>query len=323
MRATPPSAAPADPGASSAAQRARVSVGLPVYNGENFVAAAIESVLAQSFREFRLVISDNASTDRTRQICEDFARADPRVEYHRAEVNRGIVWNSNQVFRLSRTDYFMWLSHDDGLAPQYLERCVGVLDSDASVVSCYAACRDIDGSGGAIGIRRSRVAMDDPDPVVRFREGIRLEHLCEPWCSVTRSEALRLTQLFGLFADYDRVLIAELGLHGRVVEIPEALFINREHDKRSHQVYATRVERTRWLDPRNTQSLIFPHFRELQEMWAAVRRAGLTRSERARCAWELVKWSLRYRRRLFSDLDFAAREVARKVLKRHDSRAKQ
>ena len=140
-------------------QRPRISVGLPVYNGQNFLAAAIESVLAQTYRDFLLVISDNASTDATQRICEEFASRDPRVDYHRAQTNRGIVWNFNEVFRLSRTEYFMWFAHDDALAPQYLERCLEVLDRDPSVVSCFSSCRDIDGTGTTIGVRRSRAAL--------------------------------------------------------------------------------------------------------------------------------------------------------------------
>jgi len=300
----------------ASAQRPRISVGLPVYNGQNFLAAAIESVLAQTYRDFALVISDNASTDATQRICEEFASRDPRVDYHRAKTNRGIVWNFNEVFRLSRTEYFMWFAHDDALAPQYLERCLAVLDRDPSVVSCFSSCRDIDGTGATIGVRHSRVVMDSADRVTRFREGIRLDHLCEPWCGLTRSEVLRRTALLGAFADYDRVIIAELGLHGRLVEIPEPLFINREHADRSHQVYASRAERTRWLDARNARGLVFPHFRQLREFWESVRRARIPLSQQARCAWALAKWSGSNRKRLTADLDVAGRELIRNVLTR-------
>jgi glycosyltransferase involved in cell wall biosynthesis len=195
---------------------ARVGIGLPVYNGENYLCTAIESVLAQTFTDIALIISDNASTDGTREICLRYARADHRVQYHRSDVNRGLLWNFNQVFRLCTSEYFMWFSHDDALEPAYVERCVLILDADPTAVLSFSACRDIDGEGQTIGVRRSTVAMDSSDPIARFREGIRLEHLCESWCGLTRSDAIRRTPLFGSYADYDRVMIAELGLRGRL-----------------------------------------------------------------------------------------------------------
>lgn len=295
---------------------ARVSVGLPVYNGENFLAAAIESVLAQTFRDFVLIISDNASTDRTEDICRRYAASDGRIRYHRAAVNRGIVWNFNEVFKLSTSEYFMWFSHDDALSPQYLERCVRVLDSDPTAVLAYAACTDIDDEGRVLGVRRSRVVMESADPVVRFRHAIRLEHLCEPWCGLTRADVLRRTELFGSYADYDRVTIAELGLYGRLIEIPEPLFSNREHSNRSHQVYGDRLTRTRWLDPRNANAMAFPHSRELREFWAAVCRAPLARRDRLRCAWALAGWAVRYRRRLMGDIYAIAGDMLRSIKRR-------
>jgi glycosyltransferase involved in cell wall biosynthesis len=298
------------------ARAARVSVGLPVYNGENFLAAAIDSVLAQSFRDLKLVISDNASSDRTQEICRRYAAADTRVEYHRAAVNGGIVWNCNQVFRLSSSEYFMWFSHDDVLAPTYLQRCVEVLDADPSAVLCFSACGDIDGEGRLIGERRSRFVMDSTDPVARFSAGICLDHWCEAWCGLTRSAIMRRTGLYGAYADYDRAMIAELGLYGRLIEIPEVLFLNREHANRYHQVHSTRFERSRLADPRNASSIVFPHFRQLRELWVAVSRSDLSPGDKARCRSELVRWATTYRRRLAADLDVAARETLRSMLRR-------
>src|SRR4051794_27811047 len=78
----------------------RVSIGLPVYNGEKYLAAAIESALRQTFGDLELIISDNGSTDGTREICERFAAEDPRVRYHQEVQNRGAVWNFNRVVQL-------------------------------------------------------------------------------------------------------------------------------------------------------------------------------------------------------------------------------
>jgi glycosyltransferase involved in cell wall biosynthesis len=293
-----------------------VAVGLPVYNGEEFLGAAIESVLAQSFRDLELIISDNASTDRTERICGGYASRDARVSYHRASENHGIVWNYNRVFELSSSEFFMWFSHDDILASNYLERCVEVLRKEPSVVLCFSNWGEIDAGGQLLGTQKSRVVMDSEKRVERFREAIRLDHLCEPWCGVTRSETLKKTPLYGSFADYDRVLIAELGLHGKFLEIPETLFFRREHMARSIYVHPTRFERTVWIDPRKAGAIIFPHFRELREFWAAVGRVRLSLFERASCYWALLKWTGTNWRKIRADLGMAARETLRRLLSR-------
>ena len=117
----------------------RVSIGLPVYNGERFLARAIDSLLAQDFVDFELVISDNASTDGTGEISRDYAARDPRIRYHRNERNIGAVGNFNRTLDLASGEYFKWAAHDDWCAPQFLGRCVEVLDDDPSTVLCFTA----------------------------------------------------------------------------------------------------------------------------------------------------------------------------------------
>ena len=102
----------------------RVSIGMPVYNGEEFLERALDSLLAQSFSDFELIISDNASQDKTQEICLRYAARDPRVKYYRNETNIGAAENFNRVFALSSGEYFKWAGHDDSWTPDYLERCV-------------------------------------------------------------------------------------------------------------------------------------------------------------------------------------------------------
>src|SRR3972149_8539793 len=91
----------------------RVSVGLPVFNGEQFLRQALDSVLAQTYPGFELIISDNASTDRTQDICEAYATRDKRIQYYRQSKNVGGGRNYNFVFEVSNGEYFKWLAHDD------------------------------------------------------------------------------------------------------------------------------------------------------------------------------------------------------------------
>jgi glycosyltransferase involved in cell wall biosynthesis len=297
--------------------QARVSVGLPVYNGERFLAAAIDSVLAQTFQDFEIVISDNASTDSTQKICLHYAAADPRVKYHRNDHNIGGVKNFNRVVELSSSGLFMWFADDDVIAPTYLEKCIEVLDRDPSVILSFSGFGDIDADGKLLDTRKSSVVMDSPDAVDRFRQAIRMEHLCEPWCAVTRMKVLRKTPLYGIFADYDRVLISELGLHGRFYEVPEFLFLHREHDQRSINVFPGRYERMAWIDPKRVGKVTFPHLRQFREYLGAIGRAPLPSRQKLKCYGLMWKWLWRNRSRITTDMKIALREMLRPIWSRN------
>ncbi len=114
----------------------KVSIGLPVYNGERFLVAAIESLLAQEFSDFELLISDNASSDSTWQICRHYAQLDRRIRLHRNDHNIGAIANFELVLRKSTGRYFTWTAHDDLLHPKFLVRCVAFLDDHPDHVVC-------------------------------------------------------------------------------------------------------------------------------------------------------------------------------------------
>src|SRR5262249_7796964 len=127
--------------------RPMISIGLPVYNGEAYLRQAVDSILAQTFDDFELIISDNASNDRTEVICREYAAADTRIRYHRQARNHGATWNFRKVVLLSSGKYFLWISCDDLLAPNYAERCVAILEQNPSVVLCYSDPVNIDEHG--------------------------------------------------------------------------------------------------------------------------------------------------------------------------------
>src|SRR5262249_60446249 len=104
------------------------SVGLPVFNGESYLESAITSVLGQTFEDFELIICDNASTDRTAEICNDYAARDSRIRYFRNPRNLGAAPNYNLAFSQARGRYFKWLAHDDRMRPSFLAKTVRVLD---------------------------------------------------------------------------------------------------------------------------------------------------------------------------------------------------
>lgn len=122
-----------------------VSVGMPVYNGEEQLAAAVESVLAQDYPNLEVVLVDNASTDGTEAVCRRFAETDPRVRYLRNESNIGFLPNFRRALDESRGRYFTWLAHDDYLTePSYLSTVVAHMEANPGTVCCHTAFDLID-----------------------------------------------------------------------------------------------------------------------------------------------------------------------------------
>lgn len=279
----------------------RVSIGMPVYNGESFIAEAIESILKQTYRDFELIISDNASTDNTEDICKAYATKDQRISYSRNDQNLGPAANYNRVYELSSGEYFKWASHDDLCDPEFLQECVNVLDRDASVVLCYSQLLDIDEHGNRIGERCPVVNTDSTRPHERFRSLIRRDSICDAVFGVIRANVLRKTALIRSYPDCDRVLLSELGLHGRLYQIPEHLFFRRQHSGTSVNKYRSRRERAKWFNPK-AGWFVFPHWRQFLEYMLAIRRSPLVGKERLRCYREMWTWIKKHRRWLKRDI---------------------
>jgi glycosyltransferase involved in cell wall biosynthesis len=288
--------------------RPMVSIGLPVYNGEAYLRQLLDSVLAQTFGEFELIISDNASTDRTEMICREYAEADARIQYHRQTRNRGVTWNFRQVVLLSSGQYFLWTSHDDLLSPNYVERCVAILEENPPVVLCYSNAVYMDEAGNQFEPKR-QLKFDLPRPYQRFRELIDLNHSCVAVFGVIRSDVLKKTSIHADFSDSDRCLLVELGLLGDYYRIPEPLFFHREHSGRFTHLHPTRQEQTRLANPGRSIRFVFPHFRMLREYALAVHRAPLNWTESGLCYLHLLNWTRWNFRRLCSDIKFFLVEV--------------
>ena len=284
-----------------------VSVGLPVFNGENYLEEAVDSILGQSFRDLELVISDNASTDRTPEIGRAYARSDPRVRYLRNRENLGAAANYTRVFEASSGRYFKWCAHDDVYEPEFLARCVDVLEEDPGIVLCHTRTVIVDARGDPIKEWSFGDRFHAPSPHRRFAEALRLGKMCLVWGLMRRS-ALHRTGLLGNFSGHDRPFISNLSLLGRFHEIPRTLFRNREHPDRSIRVYGWRNRHTAvaWYDPRKAGRLTFPHWRILGEHAAGVLRARVPPAEALRCLPPLWTWAVDNRAHLRHDLEVAA-----------------
>lgn len=289
-----------------------VSVGLPVYNGEDYVAEAIESILAQTYRNFELLINDNASTDRTEAICTAYAAADERVMYARNQTNLGAAANYNATIDRARGPYFKWIAHDDVCRPAFLERCVAVLETDPAAVAVYATPRDMDASGTLLSLTDTQLGFDHPDRVRRMDRALNLDHTCLAVFGVIRSDALRRTGQHGSYPGADRVLLGELALRGTIVEVPEELMLHREHPGRFINQHATAEERFEWFDTNRVGRLAFPKWRRLREQYAAVSRTPLGPVDRMRSHAVVTWWGVTSSPLLARDVVHAGRVWARR-----------
>ena len=234
-----------------------LSIGLPVFNGEDYLEEAVESILAQTYTDFELVISDNASTDRTEGICRSFADRDERVKYFRNPQNIGATQNWYRVFDLSCGKYFASAAHDDVYSPEFMEKCISILEQDPSIVVCYSKTSIIDQQGKRLDDDRiARMLSAGIDtissrPSVRLYNIIGVDYLCIQLYGVMQAEALRKTKVFVGYYGCDRNTLAELALLGKIYELPEYLFHHRIYPEAlGAAVYSGRsLQELFFLDP--------------------------------------------------------------------------
>ena len=210
-------------------KKTKVSIGLPVYNGDNYLAEAIESVLAQTHENFELIISDNASTDGTEEICRAYAAQDGRITYLRNPENLGAAPNYNNTFHAANGRYFKWIAHDDRCAPEFLQRAVEILDNEPNVVVCYSQTILIDQHGEVIEHYSDDLHLRSPEPFQRFQKLVNTPGWCNPIFGLMRSSVLAKTPLIANYPRSDRNLLAELTLYGEFYELPEFLLHRRVH----------------------------------------------------------------------------------------------
>ena len=280
-----------------------VSIGLPVYNGAEFIVETLDSLLHQTYADFELIICDNASDDGTQEICEAYAARDERIQYLRREVNRGAAWNYNRALEAAAGRYFKWASHDDLCAPTYLERCVEVLDrAPESVVLAYPKTVLINAAGNMLGPYEDGLDLRQLEPHQRLRTLIRNLVMSNAVFGLIRIDALRRTRGHGTYISADYILLAELALQGQFWEIPEPLFLRRDHPGTSRRANTGPSELAEWFKGAGaTQSREF--IRLSGEYLRAIDRATeLSPLKRARAYSTLVPWLRRFHRKIVREL---------------------
>jgi glycosyltransferase involved in cell wall biosynthesis len=276
----------------SVAAEPLVSIGLPVRNGARYIGEAVRSVLDQHDDRLELVISDNASSDGTEEICRQFARSDPRVRYHRQQQNIGLVPNFNGVLHLARGTYFKWIGDDDRLEPTYVSRCVEVLEDDAGLILVTTQQAHIDPDGTVESADYDGTPMRSARPVERFTEMLRLLTesylLLDPLYGMMRRDPVsRLPRPVMLFED--QILAARLALAGPFGHVREI------HSYRRFKPFQRLPATARQLGVPAWQAQAATTL-QCRELLVAVREADLDPAERRHANAAIARMFVRRKR---------------------------
>lgn len=272
--------------------RPRLSIGLPVYNGEEYLSESLDALLGQTYEDFELIVSDNASSDGTQDICRRYAAKDSRIRYLRLPRNVGATPNHNLVFTQSHGELFKWASHDDLYGRDLLRRCVDALDEHPEMILAHSGQAVIDEAGRVKVPYDYTLATDSPRAPERFRS-LLFEPGGDDFYGVLRADVLRRVRPLDSYHHADRTFVAEIALHGPFHQVPELLYFRRDHPTRAERANPGKRARCANLDPRRSGPL-HPTPRLLAEyVWgfvAAIRRAPLSSADRRACYGHLSAW---------------------------------
>lgn len=287
----------------------RVTIGLPVYNGERYLAASLEALLGQTFTDFELVISNNASTDGTDTICRTYAAQDSRIRYIVQPRNIGAVGNHTATASMARTEFFKWASADDLYARDLIEVCVGLLDDDPRAVLANSWTGAIDADDRVIQAYPYPLSTTSASAPERLRSLLRDGEdmpgaiRADDFYGLMRTDVLRRVKPQGSYYHSDQTWTAALALQGRFAIHPDWLYFRRCHEESGTFGNPTVRSWTSNLDPRRANRWRHPTLRLYGEFaWNYVdliRTAPLEPADRRACYRHLAQWAGdRVRRRL-------------------------
>jgi glycosyltransferase involved in cell wall biosynthesis len=273
----------------------QVSIGVPLYNAESFLREALEAMTVQTFTYFEVVISDNASTDATADICREFAARDPRFRVFRNEKNMGAAYNFNRVFELSRAPLFRWAAYDDVMGPRALEVCVEALRHAPDAALAYPKTVLIDEASRPFEEYEDMYQLDEEENYRRFAHFLRVveERNCHPVFGLIRRDVLAQTPLLGNYHSADKVLLGRLALLGRFIEVPDRQFYRRKHGKVSVAVNKTAKDFAVWFDTSLTGKAAYPRLRRAKEFFVSIAKARMSPLRKLQCLGYLAGFYLR------------------------------
>jgi glycosyltransferase involved in cell wall biosynthesis len=287
-----------------------VTIGLPVFNASRYLAECLTALVGQTYRNIHIVISDNASTDDTVAICDEYAARDGRISIVRTDKNRGAGWNHRRVLELAKGTYFRWHGADDTIAPSFVAECVAALETNPEAVLAYPLTTIIDDHGVAIRKTSDRLPLGASDPRVRF------EALLSPWSithspfyGVMRRAVAATLRPFGAFLASDRTFLAELALRGPFMQVEEYLMFRRHHAKHTTQTEESERE---LMDPETANKFRPREFRVLREHLGAAWRAPASPTGKLRYFASVGAWVIARRETFIMD----ARQQVGQVVRR-------
>jgi len=257
----------------------KVGIGMPVYNGERYIEESIKSNLCQTYDDFTLIISDNASSDRTQEICLDYASQDKRIHYIHNPTNLGASKNYTRCFEPANCEYFRWSNADDLIEPSQIEQCVKVLDENSDTVLTYGKTMIIDDSGKLTEHYDDHLDLRQDSAAERFITGIKSIGLSNVLYGLMRRDQLAKTALLGNYIASDINLIIELTLYGKFHELPDYLFSRRMHPEASSWDRSDEETQREFWDT-SKKKLWFQHTRAMYEYFRAVKRAPIPLKEK-------------------------------------------
>ncbi|HZF16509.1 MAG TPA: glycosyltransferase family A protein [Steroidobacteraceae bacterium] len=286
----------------------RVSIGMPVYNGERWLATTIDSLRRQTFADFELIISDNASEDQSAAICLRHAAEDARIRYLRQPSNIGANRNYLAVLREARGPYFKWASSNDLCAPEFLERCVTLLDRRPdAVLACPRTALFQQVIADAIAYECD-VEVEEDDPALRFAGVLQRMRLNNSFNGILRTAALRRALPMGTFWAADVVLMADLALIGKLALLPERHFFRRMSAESATSLRG-REAIERHFEPTVRRPLLWQHWKYHLRLLRVALRSAPGVSQKLRAAGFAVRFMVWARNSLAADLLQAMRRL--------------
>lgn len=271
-----------------------VAVGMPVYNGERYLEDTLRSVLNQTFDDFDLFIADNASTDRTEEICREYARQDARIRYTRNRVNLGASKNYAVCFEPARSRYFRWQNADDPIEPTLIEKCFEELEAHQDVVLAYGKTHIIDEYGRFTEAYDDRLNLSSESASQRFKNCLQNLGLQNVIYGLIRRDALARTALLGTYVAADINLVVELSLYGKFSEVPVHLFNRRMHPEASSWKRDDKERQKNFWDP-SKRKLVMQTWRSILEYYKAVWRAPISLEDKRILSTFLLKRAYWYK----------------------------
>lgn len=280
----------------------RVSIAVPAYNCERYIERCLRSLLAQTWQDFELVVSDNASTDRTGEICEDIARTDPRVRVVRRKDNIGGPGNFRYVYSLCKGEFHKWSTADDYWDPRYLEVCMQELEQQPDVVLCYTRTTMVDADNRPISNYDDNLNLTEASPRRRFNHVLEKIGLCNAHLGVIRRSALDRTLLIGNELGSDIHFLAELALYGQFRVVPEYLFFRRFHETSSSWDRSNMEHQRNYYNPGGKRGFSMHTWKKFRRLYGAIWRAPLPLRQKLQLSSDVGRSAVWNARDLVSDV---------------------